>query len=83
MFANNYTGTLAVIDAQIKQLEFAFMVVGSSQSLLIELGNAYKIKMELIKIIENDNFIKNKSYIESHYSSKIDTEKKQAEVRGR
>lgn len=74
MFENNTISTLYIIDAHIKNLEFAYMVVGRSQTLLIELGNAYKTKMELLKRIENDSFSRIKNTTETHYSSKINSE---------
>lgn len=71
MFGVTNPTTLSVIEALIKQLEFNYMVVGSSQSLLFELGNAYRVKMELIKNLQNGNIYKTTSFSKKNYPSKL------------
>lgn len=71
MFKNHNISTLQVIEAHIRNLEYAYMVVGSSQSLLIELGNAYKAKNELLKQIDNDSFSKHYDISRITFSSKL------------
>lgn len=83
MFANHNISTLAIIEMHIRDLEYAFMVVSSSQALLIELGNAYKVKMKLIKMFDHDNFNKKSNTKKRHYPSKINSETKPREIRSK
>lgn len=71
MFLVENTSTLLLIEEQIKQLEFNFMVVGSSQNLLVELGNAYKVKMMLVKEMKYGNIHQNTSLSTKNYTSKL------------
>ena len=71
MFGVTHSTTLAVIEAQIKQLEFNYMVVGSSQNLLVELGNAYKVLMMLINELKNGNIHQKTSLSTKNYPSKL------------
>lgn len=75
MFVNSAISTLSVIDAHIYNLEYTFMVVGKSPSLVIELGNAYKMKTQLINEIENGEIWQHKRPKRTVFASKMNTEK--------
>ncbi len=82
MFGVTNPTTLSVIEAHIKQLEFNYMVVGSSQNLLFELGSAYKLKMTLIKELENGNIRETTTFSKKNYPSKLN-QKTVADKNGR
>jgi len=72
-YGNPNNSTLIIIERHIFNLEFNYMVVGASKALLIELGTAYKTKMEIIMRMRNES-ANHTEFSEKNYPSKLNKE---------